>query len=90
MLSRLQRVQYDRQQGKLFKALTHLDVGEFLSLDRYLELPADHPGKADHDQRRAENAKLRKAEGDLAKKKAALFNGKVSHVTRCFRCLNAC
>ncbi|KAL9939559.1 hypothetical protein V8E36_001376 [Tilletia maclaganii] len=71
-----QRVQYDRQQGKLFKALTHLDVGEFLSLDRYLELPADHPGKADHDQRRAENAKLRKAEGDLAKKKAALFNGK--------------
>ncbi|KAE8231144.1 hypothetical protein CF326_g3845 [Tilletia indica] len=72
-----QRVQYDRLQGKAFKALTHLEVGEVISLDRYLELPDDHPNKVAHDARRTETANLRKSEAEVAKSKAALFNGKV-------------
>ncbi|CAD6886734.1 unnamed protein product [Tilletia controversa] len=72
-----QRVQYDRLQGKAFKALTHLEVGEVISLDRYLELPDGHPNKAAHDARRIETAKLRTSEAEIAKNKAALFNGKV-------------
>ncbi|KAK0537492.1 ubiquitin-specific protease ubp2 [Tilletia horrida] len=73
-----QRVQYDRLQGKAFKALTHLDVGEIISLDRYLELPDGHPNKASHDARRLETAKLRKAESAIARRKNALFAGKAS------------
>ncbi|KAE8213880.1 hypothetical protein CF327_g2665 [Tilletia walkeri] len=72
-----QRVQYDRLQGKAFKALTHLEVGEVISLDRYLELPDAHLNKVAHDARRTETANLRKSEAEVAKSKAALFNGKV-------------
>lgn len=64
----LQRVQYDRAQGKVFKSNAHMSFGATLCMDRYLEIaPDDEEGMARRERTNACRHEMEAARAALAR-----------------------